>query len=96
MGNFLAYGWAPATLVAPLGSFSVVSNAILVRIAIAGMPSYISHPGGDRHSWHSVQYKPFWWGLLLLACRPIQAVLVGIAIAGIPSNTSRSGGDCYC
>jgi hypothetical protein len=31
VGNFLAYGWAPATLVAPLGSFSVVSNAILVR-----------------------------------------------------------------
>ena len=34
VGNFLAYGWAPATLVAPLGSFSVVASAVLVDIYI--------------------------------------------------------------
>ena len=30
-GNFLAYAYAPATLVAPLGSVSVISNVILAR-----------------------------------------------------------------
>ncbi|EKX35256.1 hypothetical protein GUITHDRAFT_118602 [Guillardia theta CCMP2712] len=27
MGNFAAYGFAPATLVAPMGAFSVIANA---------------------------------------------------------------------
>ena len=31
VGNFLAYGWAPASLVSPLGAVSVVSNCVLVK-----------------------------------------------------------------
>ena len=33
-GNFLAYAYAPATLVAPLGSVSVISNVILARYVL--------------------------------------------------------------
>ena len=32
VGNFLAYGMAPASLVSPLGAVTVVSNAILARV----------------------------------------------------------------
>jgi drug/metabolite transporter (DMT)-like permease len=28
-GNFLAYGFAPASLIAPLGTVSLISNAII-------------------------------------------------------------------
>ena len=31
-GNFLAYGYAPASLVAPLGSVAVLSNALIAVI----------------------------------------------------------------
>lgn len=30
-GNFLAYAYAPATVVAPLGAVSVISNSLLAR-----------------------------------------------------------------
>eukprot|EP00290_Baffinella_frigidus_P022656 CAMPEP_0180252882 /NCGR_PEP_ID=MMETSP0987-20121128/39288_1 /TAXON_ID=697907 /ORGANISM="non described non described, Strain CCMP2293" /LENGTH=1010 /DNA_ID=CAMNT_0022221681 /DNA_START=65 /DNA_END=3095 /DNA_ORIENTATION=+ len=32
VGNFFAYGWAPATVVSPLGAVAVVSNCLLSRI----------------------------------------------------------------
>lgn len=35
MGNFAAYGFAPATLVAPLGAVSVVANAIYATLMLA-------------------------------------------------------------
>jgi magnesium transporter len=34
IGNFLAYGFAPATLVAPLGAVSVVSNSIMAHFLL--------------------------------------------------------------
>eukprot|EP00292_Cryptomonas_paramecium_P024014 CAMPEP_0113670354 /NCGR_PEP_ID=MMETSP0038_2-20120614/5091_1 /TAXON_ID=2898 /ORGANISM="Cryptomonas paramecium" /LENGTH=143 /DNA_ID=CAMNT_0000586363 /DNA_START=182 /DNA_END=609 /DNA_ORIENTATION=- /assembly_acc=CAM_ASM_000170 len=45
VGNFLAYGWAPATLVAPLGAISVVSNCILARIIVKEPLSHRSAAG---------------------------------------------------
>lgn len=42
-GNFLAYGIAPASLVAPLGAVTVVSNALLSRIVLK-----------ERLSWSSI------------------------------------------
>ncbi len=35
MGNFAAYGFAPATLVAPLGAVSVVANAMYATLMLA-------------------------------------------------------------
>lgn len=32
MGNFLAYGFAPASMIAPLGSVAVISNTILASV----------------------------------------------------------------
>eukprot|EP00961_Rhodomonas_salina_P048320 648542-Rhodomonas_salina.1 len=34
VGNFLAYGMAPASLVSPLGAVAVISNAVLSRIVL--------------------------------------------------------------
>lgn len=34
VGNFLAYGYAPATLVSPLGAVSVIANAILAHVIL--------------------------------------------------------------
>ena len=34
VGNFLAYGWAPATVVSPLGAASVVVNALLAHVLL--------------------------------------------------------------
>ena len=34
VGNFFAYGWAPATVVSPLGAVAVVSNCLLSRIVL--------------------------------------------------------------
>eukprot|EP00286_Rhodomonas_abbreviata_P010622 CAMPEP_0181343662 /NCGR_PEP_ID=MMETSP1101-20121128/31716_1 /TAXON_ID=46948 /ORGANISM="Rhodomonas abbreviata, Strain Caron Lab Isolate" /LENGTH=146 /DNA_ID=CAMNT_0023455327 /DNA_START=17 /DNA_END=454 /DNA_ORIENTATION=- len=34
VGNFLAYGMAPASLVSPLGAVAVVSNAVLSRVVL--------------------------------------------------------------
>mmetsp|Transcript_13539 Transcript_13539/g.31161 ORF Transcript_13539/g.31161 Transcript_13539/m.31161 type:complete len:351 (-) Transcript_13539:791-1843(-) len=34
VGNFMAYGYAPATLVAPLGAVSVIANAMLARFIL--------------------------------------------------------------
>jgi len=32
VGNFMAYGFAPASLVAPLGSVGVIANTIIAAI----------------------------------------------------------------
>jgi len=32
LGNFMAYGWAPATMVAPLGAVNIVVNAFISRV----------------------------------------------------------------
>ena len=32
VGNFMAYGFAPASLVAPLGSVAVIANTIIASI----------------------------------------------------------------
>jgi magnesium transporter len=32
VGNFFAYGWAPATVVSPLGAVAVISNCVLARV----------------------------------------------------------------
>jgi len=34
IGNFLAYGWAPATVVSPLGAASVIVNALLAHVLL--------------------------------------------------------------
>jgi len=34
VGNFLAYGFAPASVVAPLGTVALVSNAIIAPILL--------------------------------------------------------------
>ena len=34
IGNFLAYGMAPASLVSPLGAITVISNAVLSRLML--------------------------------------------------------------
>ena len=34
IGNFLAYGMAPASLVSPLGAITVISNAVLSKIIL--------------------------------------------------------------
>ena len=35
IGNFLAYGMAPASLVSPLGAITVISNAVLSRVLLS-------------------------------------------------------------
>eukprot|EP00961_Rhodomonas_salina_P079862 1073469-Rhodomonas_salina.1 len=40
VGNFLAYGMAPASLVSPLGAVAVVSNAVLSRVVLKEDLSY--------------------------------------------------------
>jgi drug/metabolite transporter (DMT)-like permease len=44
-GNFIAYGIAPASLVAPMGAIAVISNAILSRIILKESSSYKSYAG---------------------------------------------------
>ena len=42
LGNFMAYGFAPASLVAPLGSVAVIANAIIAFVFLRepiSMPS---------------------------------------------------------
>ena len=34
IGNFLAYGMAPASLVSPLGAITVISNAVLSKVIL--------------------------------------------------------------
>ncbi|KAJ1470970.1 magnesium transporter NIPA-domain-containing protein [Baffinella frigidus] len=34
VGNFFAYGWAPATVVSPLGAVAVAANCVLARIVL--------------------------------------------------------------
>jgi drug/metabolite transporter (DMT)-like permease len=45
IGNFIAYGLAPASLVSPLGAIAVISNAILSRIILKEESSYKSVAG---------------------------------------------------
>jgi drug/metabolite transporter (DMT)-like permease len=44
-GNFVAYGIAPAALVAPMGAIAVVSNAVLSRIILKETGSYTNYAG---------------------------------------------------
>ena len=34
IGNFVAYGMAPASLVSPLGAITVISNAVLSKVML--------------------------------------------------------------
>eukprot|EP00961_Rhodomonas_salina_P090920 1223485-Rhodomonas_salina.1 len=40
VGNFLAYGMAPASLVSPMGAIAVITNAVLSRVVLKEELSY--------------------------------------------------------
>jgi drug/metabolite transporter (DMT)-like permease len=45
VGNFLAYGYAPATIVSPLGAVSVIFNAILSKFFLQELNSWLQYLG---------------------------------------------------
>lgn len=45
VGNFLAYGYAPATIVSPLGAVSVIFNAILSKFFLREASTWVQYLG---------------------------------------------------